>query len=208
MSIIEKLKVYGIEGAYSSFRRRFFKTSLNKAHYLRLIINPTTLKKQMEGFDLNVKELSFNDFLLGDPNVFRGNKMELYKQRFNDTTYKAYGIIDNGRLVYSTWISYYRMGMSVETKPIFLASNEGYFEDSYCAPSARGQGLHSKMNVFRIQKIYETGRDRVIAIVQDGNIPAFKVQLKCGFEEIGTFWQGHLLGFKINTLKKEKFDGK
>ncbi len=190
------------------FCHRIIKTYLTKAHYLRLNIVPEKIEEKMKGFDLNVKELTYEDFLKGDPNVFRGKKMELYKQRFKDPTYKAYGIIENGCLVYSTWISYHRMGMSIETRPVYLAPNEGYLEDSYCDPVARGRGMHGKMNNFRIQKICESGRTRVIAIVQDGNTPALKVQAKSGLEEIGTFRHGYILGLKVNTLKKEKFDGR
>ena len=194
MTIIDKLKKNGIRGAWSFFCHRLIKTYLIKAHYLRLNIDPARLKDLMSGFDLEV-------------NVFKGAKMELYKQRFQDPTYKAYGIIENGRLVYSTWISYHRMGMSIETKPVYLAPNEGYLEDSYCDPIARGRGLHGRMNNYRIQKIWESGRNRVIVIVQHGNTPAIKVQFKSGLEEIGSFYHGHILGKKVNTLKKEKFDG-
>ena len=208
MTIIEKYKKYGIRGTWNFFLHRIIKTYLVKAHYLRLNIDPDALDTMMIDFDLNPKELTYEDFLLGDQTVFKGKKLELYKRRFQDPTYKAYGIIENGNLVYSTWISYHRVGMSIETNPIYLAPNEGYLEDSYCAPIARGRGLHSKMNCFRIRKIWESGRNRVIAIVQDGNIPALKVQSKCGLEEIGTFHHGYILGIKVNTLKKEKFDGK
>ena len=208
MRVIEKLRKSGIRGAWSFVCHRIIKTYLVKAHYLRMIIDPVSIDNKMKGFDLDVKELSYDNFLNGDPNVFTGAKMELYKQRFKDPTYKAYGIIDNGRLVYSTWISFHHLGMSVETKPVYLEPNEGYLEDSYCDPIARGRGLHSKMNIFRIHKIYESGRNRVIAIVQEGNIPAFKVQLKSGLEEIGSFYHGFVFGFKVNTLNKEEFDRK
>lgn len=208
MTIIEKFQRYGISGAWNFFCHRIIKTYLIKAHYMRLNIDPVKLDTLMNDFDLSPKELSYEDFLLGDQTVFRGAKLELYKQRFQDPTYKAYGVFENGRLVYSTWISYHRVGMSIETNPVFLAPNEGYLEDSYCAPIARGKGLHGKMNLFRIQKIWESGRNRVIAIVQDGNTPALKVQYKSGLEEIGTFIHGYVLGIKVNTLKKESFDGK
>lgn len=208
MDIIKKLKKYGLRGAWVYFCHRVLKTYLIKAHYLRLNIDSERLKEKMKDFDFDVKELTYDDFLKGDPTVFKGKKMELYKQRFQDPTYKAYGIIENDRLVYSTWISYHRMGMSIETKPVYLAPNEGYLEDSYCDPIARGRGLHGRMNNFRIQKIWESGRNRVITIVQDGNTPAFKVQFKSGLEEIGTFYHGHIFGIKVNTLKKDKFDGK
>lgn len=190
------------------FCHRVLKTYLVKAHYLRLNINPQDLKEKMKDFNLDVKELTYEDFLLGDPKAFKGAKMELYRQRFQDSAYKAYGIIENGRLIYSTWISYHRMGMSIETKPQYIAPNEGYLEDSYCDPIARGRGLHSKMNNYRIQKIYEAGKTRVIAIVQEGNTPAFKVQFKSGLEEIGTFHHGYIFGIEVNTYKKENFEGK
>lgn len=208
MNVIEKLKYYGLRGAWNYFTHRIIKTYLVKAHYLRLNINPDKIDSLMKGFDLDVKELTFDDFLKGDPNIFNGTKMILYQKRFQDPTYKAYGIIENGCLVYSTWISFHRLGMSIETAPVYLAPNEGYLEDSYCAPEARGRGFHSKMNNFRITKILESGRNRVIAIVQEGNIPAFKVQLKSGLEELGTFYHGYIFGVKVNTLKKEKFDGR
>lgn len=208
MTVIEKMKKYGIRGAWSFFCHRVIKTYLIKAHYLRLNINPQKLEELMKDFDLDVKELTYDDFIRGDQNVFKGKKLELYKQRCADPTYKAYGIIEKGKLVYSTWISYHRMGMSIERKPQYLASNEGYLEDSYCDPVARGRGLHGKMNNYRIQKIMEAGKERVIAIVQDGNVPAFKVQFRSGLEEIGTFYHGLIFGFKVNTYKKEEFEGK
>jgi len=102
----------------------------------------------------------------------------------------------------------HKLGLSVDTKPIYLADDEGLLEDSYCAPSARGRGIHGKMNIFRIKKLYEFGKKKVIVIILDGNTPAMKVQLKNGFEDLGTFYNGYFLGFKVNTLKKEKFDGK
>lgn len=208
MSIIAKFKRHGIRGAWSFFCRKVIKTYMVKAHYLRLNIDPMRINALMSGFDLDVKELTYEDFLLGDKTEFNDVKMALYKKRFQDPTYKAYGIIENGRLVYSTWISYHRIGMTIETKPVYLAPNEGYLEDSYCAPIARGRGLHGRMNNFRIQKIYESGRERAIVIIKDGNTPAFKVQYKSGMEEIGTFYHGYILGFKVNTLNKKRFDEK
>lgn len=177
-----------------------------KAHYLRLNIDIEQTNRLLSDFDLDVKELVYDDFLMGDQKVFKGAKLERYKKRFEDSTYKAYGIFENGKLIYSTWISLHRIGMTVETKPVYLAPNEGYLEDSYCDPIARGRGLHSKMNNFRIKQIYNTGKNRVIAIVLDGNTPAFKVQFKSGFEDIGSFYFGKIFGIKFNTLKKEKFD--
>lgn len=208
MKIIEKLKKYGIKTAFRYVGRKVFKTEVFKVHYLRLTIDIDNINKKLEGFDLQPKELVYEDFLKGDTTVFNGAKLELYKKRFEDSTYRAYGIFENDKLIYSTWVSLHRLGMNVETSPIYLLENEGYLEDSYCDPIARGRGLHGKMNNYRIKKIYETGRNRVIAIVQDGNIPALKVQAKSGFEVLGAFYHGIIFGRKFNTLKKSKFDDK
>ena len=208
MSIVQKLKEHGIKGISSYIKYKVIHTYSHRAHYLRLNIDIDETNKLLKDFDLDVKELVYEDFLKGNPKVFKGKKMELYKERCQDPTYQAYGIIENDRLIYSTWVSLHRMGMWVERKPVYLSPNEGYLEDSYCDPIARGRGLHSKMNNYRIKKIYEAGKNRVIVIVQEGNTPAFKVQFKSGFEELGTFRHGYIFGIKYNTLKKEKFDDK
>ena len=207
-SLKEKLKEHGFKVAVKFVLAHYLGTEYNKAHYLRLNIDIDKINRLLADFDLDVKELEYDDFLKGDPIVFRGRKLEKYKKRCADPTYKAYGIIENGRLIYSTWISLHKMGMVVERKQEFLAPHEGYLEDSYCAPIARGRGFHSRMNNYRIKKIYEAGKNRVIAIVQEGNIPAMKVQLKSGFEEIGHFYHGYIFGIKFNTLNKSRFDGK
>lgn len=204
----EKLKEHGFKEAIKYVASRYLRTEYNKARYLRLNIDIEETNKLLENFDLEVKELDYNDFLKGNPNVFKGAKMELYKVRCADPTYKAYGIIENDRLVYSAWISLHRLGMSVERHPYYLLPTEGYLEDAYCDPVARGRGLHGMMNNFRIKKIFEAGKKRVIVIIQDGNIPAMKVQLKSGFKEIGHFYHGYIFGIKFNTLNKSKFDGK
>lgn len=193
---------------YSFFVHQILRISIGKEHYLRLVIDIDDINKRLEGFDLPVKELKYEDFLKGDPKEFTPAKLRFIESRLKDSSYKCYGIIENGVLVYSTWISLHKLGLSVDTKPIFLADDEGLLEDSYCAPSARGRGIHGKMNSFRIKQLYEYGKRKVIAIVLDGNTAAFKVQLKQGFVELGTFYNGYFLGFKVNTLKKEKFDGK
>jgi hypothetical protein len=199
---------YSFKNAWGFFLHRILHISIGKKHYLRLNTDIDMVNKQLDGFDLPVKELTYEDFLKGNKTNFNEKKLAVIKARLQDKNYKCYGILENDVLIYSTWFSTERLGLSVNTKPIYLSPNEGLLEDSYCDPIARGRGLHSKMNYFRIKKLYELGKDRVIAIVLDGNTPAMKVQLKSGFEELGFFYNGYFLGFKVNTLKKEIFDGR
>lgn len=185
---------------------RIFKISVGKIHYLRLEIDIDEVNKQLEGFDLPVKELTYEDFLKGNPDTFNEKKLALNKARLQDPNYKCYGIIENGKLIYSTWISLDKLGLSVDTKYIKMNPDEGLLEDSFCDYCARGRGIHGKMNFWRIRKLYELGKRKVLAMVLDGNTPAMKVQLKSGFKEVGTFHNGYIFGIKVNTLDKEKFD--
>ena len=199
---------YSFKNAWGFFLHRILRISIGKMHYLRLNTDIDVVNQKLEGFNLPVKELTYEDFLKGNKTTFNEKKLDVIKARLQDKNYKCYGIIENNVLIYSTWFSLERLGLSVNTKPIYLLPNEGLLEDSYCDPIARGRGLHSMMNFYRIKKLYELGRNRVLGMVLEGNTPAFKVQFKSGMEDLGTFYNGYLFGIKINTLKKEKFDGK
>lgn len=201
-------KKFSFKNAWGFFLHRILHTSIGKMHYLRLNTDINAVNKKLDGFNLPVKELTYEDFLKGNKTTFNEKKLAIIKARLQDKNYKCYGIIENDVLIYSTWFSLERLGLSVNTKPIYLLPNEGLLEDSYCDPIARGRGLHSMMNFYRIKKLYELGRNRVLGMVLEGNTPAFKVQFKSGMEDLGTFYNGYLFGIKINTLKKEKFDGK
>ena len=199
-------KGHSLKDAIQYIGSCYFATEWNKFHYLRLNIEPKVIEKKLKDFDLDVLPLTIDMVFCGDKSVFCGAKLELYKKRLQDPAYHGYGIMENGKLIYSTWFSTENLGLPIITKKIPLMSNEGLLEDSYCAPSARGRGLHGKMNYFRIKKLHELGKDRVIAIVLDGNIPAMKVQMKSGFEELGVFYLGRILGIKFCTLNKAKYD--
>lgn len=175
---------------------------------MRLNTNIEIVEERLKDFDLNVKPLTLEMVLQGDQKVFCGEKLELYKKRFLDTNYHGYGIMEDNKLVYSTWFSTGNLGLPLISKRYPLLPNEGLLEDSYCAPVARGRGLHGKMNYYRIKNLYERGKNRVIVIILDGNTPAMKVQLKSGFEDLGVFYIGRVFGIKFCTLNKERYDAK
>lgn len=187
---------------------KLFATEWYKMHYLRLNSDMGVLNEKLQGFDLEVLPLTLDMVLKGDNTVFKGEKLDLYKKRLQDPAYHGYGIMEDGKLIYSTWFSTDNLGLPIITKRIPLLPNEGLLEDSYCAPSARGRGLHGKMNFYRLEKLHKLGKERVLAIVLDGNVPAMKVQLKSGFEELGVFYLGRIFGIKFCTLKKAKYDGR
>lgn len=191
---------------WKAFVHRILKIHYGKMHYLRLDIDIDDINHKLDGFNLPVKELVYEDFLLGNKNEFNVRKLATIKERLNEPGYKAYGLIEDGRLIYSTWVSLERLGQSTETRKYMLNPDEGLLEDSFCDYCARGRGLHGKMNLWRIRKIHELGKTKVLALVLDGNTPAMKVQKKCGFKEVGTYYEGLIFGIKFNTLDKELFD--
>ncbi|MEI7663502.1 MAG: hypothetical protein WCK34_14940 [Bacteroidota bacterium] len=164
------------------------------------------LQQEVRNIDLNIRELTYDDFLLGDKNIFHGKKMEVIKQRFADPTYKGYGIVEDGLLIYSAWISMKKLGLPVKSNYL-LESNEGYLEDDYCHPSFRGRGIHGKVNLYRLARLYEFGKTQCIVIILDGNTPAIKAQIKLGAQDLGCFYAGKVFGIPFVALNKKKYAG-
>ena len=205
MELISKIKKYGLRGVSRILLKKILLIEIIKFHYLKTIINPKVLAKELQDFDLDVKELEYSDFLLGDKSVFYGKKLEVIERRFNDTTYKGYGIIENGILVYSTWISLEKLGLPFKSD-YKLTNTEGYFEDSHCHINARGRKFHSKMNYYCLAKLFELGKTEGICIVIDGNFPAIKTQMKSGARDLGCFYAGKIFTIPFVTLNKKKYD--
>lgn len=200
-----KTKRYNLKTIFNYLLFRIFKTRIMKFIYLTYKIDLNKLNDKLSAFDLDVCELQYEHFLKGDKSIFKNRKLDVIKKRLMNETYKAYGILEDDLLIYSTWISYENLGLPVRTK-IKLNENEALLEDSYCHPKYRGIGLHGKMNLYRLKKIHEFGRERVIAIVLSSNKPALKVQKSSGFRENGVFYAGSILGFEFTTLKKRRYE--
>ena len=205
MSLISKLRKHGIKGISSIVLRKIFLIEIMKFHYLKIKLDYDLLKMQLKDFDLKVKELKYNDFLLGDKSLFQGKKMEVIKKRFDDPTYKAYGIVENGVLIYSAWISLNILGLPIKSD-IKLEESEGYLEDDFCHPAYRSQGIHSKMNIYRKFKLCELGKKECIIVVLDGNLPAIQTQIKSGAKDLGCFYAGKIFGIPFVNLNKSKYD--
>lgn len=176
-----------------------------KIHYLLLDVSSSDNKVNINNF-CRAQELSYDDFDKGDQQYFNQKKMNVYLLRFQDVTYKAYGIIIDGVLVYSGWISTAKLGMSGNYKPITLQSNEGYLEDDYCHPDFRKMGFHTQMIAFRVDELKKRGKSKIIATVENGNIPALRALYKNGFMMVGSFYIGKIFGVRFNTLNKKKFE--
>ncbi len=187
MSLKAKIKQYGIKNSIKRAVKsllRYIGIQYESFYLMVNNIDPNELKRKMERYDYSdVKELTYDDFKLGNPEVFTASKMQLIKSRFENGKYWAYGILDDNLLAYSCWVNAHELQYPTVThKTIPFNENAALLQDAYCHPTYRGKGYHSKMNLYRLYKIEEKKIPKAIAIVLFENKPAYKTQLKSGFK--------------------------
>ena len=196
-----------LKRAFNGFLRRYLGTQVFRVHYLGRETEP-----RATDLDEVVKPLSIEDFLLGDKEEFTPGNIEVIKNRFGDNSYRAYGVIENQKLIYSSWISLEKLGLPVVLKEgLQLADEQGYIEDSYCSVQARGRGIHTRMISYQLSRLYDYGKKSAVVTVIEGNIPALKANLKNGMIDLGVFYCGKILWRPFCSLSKEKkamFDSK
>jgi hypothetical protein len=181
--------------------RTFCGTQISKFHYL--VFDTSVCPVLRESPTFKISNVNFSDFETGNKDRLTPVKVSIIKERLASKSYKCFGIIENEKLLYSTWVALDRItlpnGIVYQIK-----SDEAILEDSYCELEARGRHFHSVMNLYRLDYLASIGKKRVYAIVLDGNIPAMKVQFKSGFKEIKTFYSGQILWKSFSTLKQPR----
>ena len=188
MNLIQNFIQYGFFNSFKRLIKRIFGKlgfHYESFWYLANNIDIIDVKQKMQNYSYDlVKELNFDDFENSDSEILNEKKLNLIRSRFESGKYWSYGIIDNSTLVYYCWISIQNINFpSKYKKSISLNRNEACLEDAYCHPSFRRKKLHSKMNLYRLLKLHEFGKDKIIALVLSENTPALKVQLNSGFEK-------------------------
>ena len=108
--------------------------------------------------------------------------MDLFKTRFQSGTYSCFGIKDNAKVVYYTWISWKHMSYPVMFNLSGnLRENEALIENSFCDPSHRGKGYHSKMILFSLCEMAKQKKKKALVLILKENRPALKAQKKSDF---------------------------
>lgn len=186
------LKQFGF-GGFLKRTAKFFLRKIgiytNSYYYMVNRIDTEKNRKQFEVAHIPpVKELTYEDFLKGDKAVFNEKKLSIIQQWFSEGTYKAFGIIENESLIYSCWISLHKLETSDACVVGCLDEDEGLLIGAYCSPAARGRGIHGAMNAYRLWQIAQNGKNQAVAIVLYENTPAYKSQLKVGFEVAFTYY--------------------
>ena len=152
----------------------------------------------------DVKELTYEDFLSGDKENFTPKKLAIIRERFSrPDRYKAYGIVADGKLIYSCWLSFndidlpFGIRLPMEEAALFL--------DDYCSPDARGRGIHTMMNFFRLSRLLENGKRSAAVLIITFNKPALKSQITAGFKKkakIFTYKIGNHTGYRIKNIDR------
>ena len=178
---------------------------INSYYYMVNHIDAEASRKQFEAANLPpVKELIYDDFLKGDKSVFNERKLTIIQQWFSEGTYKAYGIVENESLIYSCWISLHKLETSEASVVGYLEDNEGLLIGAYCSPAARGRGLHGTMNAYRLWQLSQHGKNQAVVIVIKENKPAYKSQIKVGFEVAFTYYVATVWGKTFTNYFKKK----
>lgn len=152
----------------------------------------------------NVKELTYEDFLLGDKANFTQKKLAIIRERFSHPDqYKAYGIVANGKLLYSCWLSFNDIDLPFGIR--LPMEEDALFLDDYCSPDARGRGIHTMMNFFRLSRLLENGKRSAAVLILTFNKPALKSQITAGFKKkakIFTYKIGNHTGYRIKNIDR------
>lgn len=191
---------------------RFLGVKFERYYYL---VNDIDYQKQSEIFlrkrnNREIKQLSYSDFLSGDARVFTRERLDTIKRRFEKGDYAAYGIVMDGRLIYSCWLSFGELETPGNIVNGLLSANECLMLDSHCVPEFRKQGLHGMMNAYRLMKGYERGKTKCVVIVLHENMPALKSQVRVEYRHVFTYYTleiGNRAYTNFHT-KKSRYDRK
>lgn len=205
--IINSYQQYGFVG----FFRYSFKTMLSKIgvlygthNYLVCSINRVSIEELWKARYIHgVKQLSFEDFLLGDRNIFTTEKLDVIKKRYKKGGYTAYGLILNNKLVYSCWVADHEIEIQSKSPFRELALEESLLLDTYCSPNYRGRGIQKAFVAYCLLQISKNEKKhRVIVTTIVENKPSTLSYINSGFRIIfryKTFSIGH---FSWNNFNK------
>lgn len=179
-------KIYGLPyiiDRVSNFLLKIFGLQWSCSHLLtQEIKNKTVLPKHYREFLIKYKpiELKYSDFVKGDPYIFNDKKLQIIKKRFESKKFKAFGILIENNLIYSCWLSYSNLELSFNVR--LPLTTDALFLDDYCTPKYRGLGIHTCMNIFRLNYLRRKGEKTASVLVRNFNKPALKSQLTVGFK--------------------------
>lgn len=181
-----RLKLYGraffVIRGIKSIMKRLFGISWETYNLMERTLDEHLM---ISDFDYSkIKRLEYNDFMKGDKSYITSSKLKIYSEWFKDPTMEAYGIIENDKLIISSWISYKKMFFQKNFYDLPLDS--ALLLDSWCHIDYRRKGYHQIMTNYRVRKIQEKGKVRAVTLVRKDNIPSIKTLSFFKFATVNT----------------------
>ena len=161
---------------------------------------PDEEKKLIQGW--GIQRLTLQDFeRYGDIDWFTDRKLEHIKRLLeNPTENECFGIIQNGQLVCSGWISLHYLNWGEGS--LLLPNKTGYLWDTYTNPAFRGNGFHGKLIKQRLYQLSMKEYSRAYSIVAMYNRASYKGFIKNGFAKKQLFFTCKFWNSKRKTTLK------
>ena len=167
---------------------RTIRVSFNKALLYRINLD-SSFPREIGTLaqDFQILELDRNNLnLYLDCDLIQRQRSKI-QTRFEHESYRAYIVVKEGKIVYMTWLligGYELHGGHYRIKK----ENIGFLLDSICHKDYRGQGIHSFMNSYRLNKLSAIGVKIADVLILSSNIYAIKSQVKIGFRLYKQIW--------------------
>lgn len=132
-----------------------------------------------------VRQLYIEDFRKCKKQYSEYN-MSLFEDRLNNPDkFKAYGVLDKGKIIYYSWICLGGLILPFNTfRPM---KEQGLLFDDFCDPKYRGRGIHGMMILYRLRQLANIGLTSVAITVAPNNAASLKPILKAGFQIAGKY---------------------
>lgn len=151
-----------------------------KYYLFRIEITEDILQSKPLVIGFDTVEITSDNISEYDFSLF-GKKYGRFVERLSNPLYRLYAVVEGHKVCYYTWISFDEFIFPSYVKQRKqLQPDEAFLFDSACSDDYKGRGFHSFMNVFRLQKIFESGKKTALVFVLTSNVPAIKVQKKSG----------------------------
>ena len=187
MAIINQIKQYGLKNSFVRLIKLILRscrvhveTYIYYSQEISLnLISNVDIKSHYE-----IQKLDYNNYKDSKGLVFNNFKLGIFKKRLGSNSYEAYGVFEEDKLIYSTWISMNPLEVSLNRLGLELVPDEGLLLDIETHPEYRRQGLHNYMNMYCLKRLKQIGKTNAVVLVLKENIPARKSQERSGFKKV------------------------
>lgn len=198
-------KRYGLGGMLLNLLVKMLRTAgveLEANYLLQKEIVPFAKEDEELIQGWGMQRLTLQDFKrYGNIDWFTGKKLEHIKTLLDSPTEnECFGIIQNGQLVCSGWLSLHYLNWGEGS--LLLPNKTGYLWDTYTNPAFRGNGFHAKLIKALLYQLCMKEYSRAYSIVAVYNRASYKGFIKNGFTKKQLFFTYRFWNGKRRTTLK------